>query len=112
MASVIGVRGQVTLEKELREELGIGPGWRVAQRRVGDRIELRFLPPRHQRSLRGVLADPHGPSFPTEAALNAAKEQAWAEAMREQEQGRGAPAFDGPSGVGSASAEPEGEASS
>jgi bifunctional DNA-binding transcriptional regulator/antitoxin component of YhaV-PrlF toxin-antitoxin module len=84
MASVVGVRGQITLEKGLREELGVRPGWQVVQRRVGDRIELRFLPPRHQRSLRGVLADRQGPSFASDAELREASEAALADAAAER----------------------------
>jgi bifunctional DNA-binding transcriptional regulator/antitoxin component of YhaV-PrlF toxin-antitoxin module len=84
MPSVMGERGQITLEKQLRDELGLAPGWQVIQRRVGDRIELRFLPPPHRRSLRGVLADPNGPHFETEEALRDATEEAWAEAMQEE----------------------------
>jgi len=85
MASTVGARGQITIDKELRDELGIQPGWKAVQRRVGDRIELRFLPPRHQRSLRGVLADPEGPSFPTDSALKDSAESAWVEVYLEQQ---------------------------
>lgn len=84
MASVVGSRGQITLEKELRDELGIQPGWRVVQRRVDDRVELHFYPPRHRRSLLGVLADPSGPSFPDEESLHEATERAWELELRER----------------------------
>jgi bifunctional DNA-binding transcriptional regulator/antitoxin component of YhaV-PrlF toxin-antitoxin module len=90
MASTVGARGQVTLDKTLRDELGIEPGWRAIQRRVGDCIEIRFLPPRHQRSLRGVLADPNGPHFATETDLREAIDAAWSEAMAEKHGGEGA----------------------
>ena len=84
MASVVGARGQVTLDKQLRDDLGIEPGWQAVQRRVGERIELRFLPPRHRRSLRGALADPEGPSLPTEAALHVASAAAREATVREK----------------------------
>lgn len=84
MAATVGARGQVTIEKPLRDQLGIGPGWRVIQRRVGDCIEFRFLPPRHRRSLRGVLSDPNGPHFETETELREAIDAAWTEAMAEE----------------------------
>lgn len=77
MATLVGSQGEVLLEDSLRTELGIGPGWQVLQQRVGNHIELRFLPPRHQRSLRGVLSRPEGPHFATDAELQTAIEDAW-----------------------------------
>lgn len=56
MEHLVGPKGQVVIAKEIRDQLGIGPGWRAVQRLVGDRVELSFLPPRHTRSLRGALA--------------------------------------------------------
>ena len=85
MASIVGARGEITLDKDLREELGVGPGWRAVQRRAGSGIEVHFLPPRHQRSLKGVLADVNGPHFPTEDALWDATERAWEAAALESE---------------------------
>ena len=81
MPSTVSGDGRITIEKKLRDELGVRPGCIAIQRRVGDRIEIRFLPPPHRGSLRGVLADPDGPSFPTEAELHEATEEAWAEAV-------------------------------
>lgn len=56
MEHLVGQKGQVVIAKEIRDRLGIGPGWRAIQRIVGDHVELSFVPPRHSRSLRGVLA--------------------------------------------------------
>jgi len=56
MASRVGSKGQVVIAKEIRDALGIVEGSVALQRRVGDTVELRFLPPEHERSLRGVLA--------------------------------------------------------
>jgi len=56
MASRVGSKGQVVIAKEIRDALGIVPGSLAAQRRVGSTVELRFLPPEHHRSLRGILA--------------------------------------------------------
>jgi bifunctional DNA-binding transcriptional regulator/antitoxin component of YhaV-PrlF toxin-antitoxin module len=56
MAYTVGSKGQVVIDKELRDQLGVGPGWLTIQRRVGDRIEIRFIPPEHERSLFGSLA--------------------------------------------------------
>ncbi len=56
MEHLVGQKGQVVIAKEIRDRLGIGPGWRAIQRIVGDHVELSFVPPRHSRSLRGALA--------------------------------------------------------
>jgi AbrB family looped-hinge helix DNA binding protein len=61
MAHRIGAKGQVVIAKEIRDELGIGPGWETIQRIVDGRVELAFVPPEHNRSLLGILnahADP------------------------------------------------------
>jgi bifunctional DNA-binding transcriptional regulator/antitoxin component of YhaV-PrlF toxin-antitoxin module len=84
MSSTVGERGQITIDKALRDELGIKAGWKAIQRRVGDRIEVRFLPPRHRRSLKGILAEPGGPAFPTEAEFRDATENAWGAAVSEK----------------------------
>lgn len=82
MTSRVGARGRITLDRSVREDLGIQPGWRVLQRRVGNHVELHFLPPPHEPALLGVLADPSGPSFPTEEALQAAMDAALEEDLR------------------------------
>lgn len=85
MSSLVGTRGQVTIEKEIRDRLGVEPGWRAFQRLEEDRVVLEFRPPRHRRSLAGVLAGKAKRTFPTDEALEAAVEEAWAGAAREAE---------------------------
>ncbi len=55
MSSVVGQKGQIVIEKQIRDRLGIEPGWRTIQTLVDDHIEVRLLPPLHDRSLRGCL---------------------------------------------------------
>jgi bifunctional DNA-binding transcriptional regulator/antitoxin component of YhaV-PrlF toxin-antitoxin module len=45
MATVMGAKGQVTIAKEIRERLGIGPGWTAVQHVVGEHVELHFVAP-------------------------------------------------------------------
>lgn len=51
----VGTKYQVVIEREARRKLGIQPGWVAVQTVVGDHLELRFLPPEHERSLAGSL---------------------------------------------------------
>ena len=57
MTCKVGDKGEIVIEKELREQLGIGPGWIASQRLVDNRIEIQFIPPKHDKSLKGNLAE-------------------------------------------------------
>lgn len=83
MSVLVGTKGQVTIEKEIRDLLGVGPGWRAIQRLEGSRLVIEFLPPRHRRSLAGILTDATTVRAPTEEDLEGGTEQAWEEAARE-----------------------------
>ena len=56
MANKVGTKGQVVIDKKIREKLGIGPGWIALQSLVDDHVEIRFVGPEHNRSLMGSLA--------------------------------------------------------
>ncbi len=55
MPAIVGQKGQVVIEKALRDALGIEPGYVAVQRMMGDHIELYFYPPEHNDSLLGAL---------------------------------------------------------
>mgnify|MGYP001059022956 FL=1 len=55
MATVVGQKGQVVIEKRIRDALGIQPGDTAVERVVGDRVEIQFFRGEHAASLRGVL---------------------------------------------------------
>lgn len=57
MASTVGERGQVTIEKAIREELGVYAGDVAVQRVEGRKVVIEFVPAPHRRSLAGVLRD-------------------------------------------------------
>lgn len=82
MASTVGEKGQVVINKPIRDALGIQPGFIAVQKVVGDHVELRFYPPEHSRSLKGVLAKYVKRSISEEEWQNA-KEEAWAQAVAE-----------------------------
>lgn len=83
----VGAKGQVVIAKEIREKLGIQPNWRAVQRLVGDHVEIHFLPPPHRRSLKGILAPNIRRSVPAGPSWDQAREAAWAQAVREGEEG-------------------------
>jgi AbrB family looped-hinge helix DNA binding protein len=55
MTSRVGERGQITIEKSIREELGIYAGDEAVQRVEDGRIVIEVVPGRHRRSLAGSL---------------------------------------------------------
>lgn len=54
MASIVGSRGPIVIEKQIREQLGVKPGWQALQMTVDDHLEIHFLPPEHEESLLGA----------------------------------------------------------
>lgn len=56
MSYVVGPKGQVVISKEIRDRLGVKPGWLALQRLVGGHVEIYFVPPEHRASLKGSLA--------------------------------------------------------
>ena len=55
MTSRVGERGQITIEKAIREELSIYAGDETVQRIEDGRIVIEVIPGRHRRSLAGSL---------------------------------------------------------
>lgn len=79
----VGPKGQIVIEKEIRDRLGVQPGWRAVQRLSDDHVEIYFLPPEHNRSLAGSLRAHIGRSAPTPEALHDAREAAHEEMARD-----------------------------
>lgn len=80
MANIVGERFQITIDKAVREELGIKPGDRAIERAEGGRLVIDFMPAPHRRSLLGVLRRPGQPPI---TDWEAVKERAWAARVRE-----------------------------
>ena len=85
MANVVGTKGQVVINKEIRQKLGIEPGWWALQRIVDDHVEIYFLPPEHNRSLKGILAPHVKISIAPGKEWDDARQRAWEWAAMEQE---------------------------
>lgn len=76
MGSRVGERGQITLEKAIREELGIYAGDEAVQRVENGRIVIEVVPGRHGRSLAGSLAQ-KTQRRPSDEAWEALRQSAW-----------------------------------
>jgi bifunctional DNA-binding transcriptional regulator/antitoxin component of YhaV-PrlF toxin-antitoxin module len=81
MSTTVGTKGQVTIEKEIRATLGVQPGWRAIQSIEGDQVVIRFRPPKHNRSLLGILGGPDVPAL-TDDEFREAVDRAWDEAAK------------------------------
>ena len=73
--SRVGERGQVTIDKAIREELGIYAGDEAVQRVEDGRIVIEVVPGRHRRSLFASLADVV--DRPADESWESIREAAW-----------------------------------
>ncbi len=58
MANVVGDRYQITIDRQVRKELGIKPGDRAIERVEDGRLVVTFMPAPHSESLLGILRRP------------------------------------------------------
>jgi len=80
MTSRVSERGQITIGRTIRRQLGVKPGMVAYQRVVEGRLEVIFLPEPHGRSLYGVFhREDEQPKVVTPDQLEEAVMQAVAE---------------------------------
>ncbi len=84
MAYVVGPKGQVVIAKEIRDRLGVEPGWISLQRLVNDHLEVYLLPPEHRNSLKGSLARYVKVRVPPGKEWDKAREAAWVAVAEER----------------------------
>jgi AbrB family looped-hinge helix DNA binding protein len=75
MPNVVGDRFQITIDKRVREQLGIKPGDRAVEYIENGLLVVEFLPRPHDRSLRGILKRPEVQPWTTDSAVE--KDAAW-----------------------------------
>lgn len=85
MSYVVGQKGQVVIAKEIRDRLGVEPGWVALQRLVEGRVEIYFLPPEHRQSLKGSLAGYIKTHIGPGKEWDQARDAAWDQAARMKE---------------------------
>lgn len=74
MANVVGERYQITIDRHVRDELGVNPGDLAVERVEDGRLVIEFVPKPHRRSLYGALRRPGQQPI---ADWRAVKEAAW-----------------------------------
>jgi hypothetical protein len=84
VVSVIGLEGQIVIERDFLDRLGVEPGWDAVQLLRDGHVEIHFLPPRRAGMSAGVLAGA-GKRVPSDAAeLKDAIGEAVAQAVAEK----------------------------
>lgn len=76
MTSRGGERGQITIQKAIRDELAICAGDETVRRVEGGRIVIEVIPGRHRRSLAASLRDKVG-RRPADESWEALRRAAW-----------------------------------
>ena len=84
MTHVVGAKGQIVIAKEIRNRLGIEPGWVALQRLAGDHVEVYLFPPEHCKSLKGILAQHVKVSVAPGREWDKAHDIAWEQAAKEK----------------------------
>lgn len=84
MSHLVGTKGQVVIEKEIRDQLGVQPGWIAVQKLVQDHVEISFIPPEHTRSLKGSLAAYTRIRVGEDEEWERARAKAWRAAARDK----------------------------
>ena len=89
MAQKIGPNGEITISQEIRDRLGVEPDWLAVPTLVDDHVEVYFVPPPHNRSLKGILAKYSTVHLAPGEEWDRGRERAWEEAVRERWGSRG-----------------------
>jgi AbrB family looped-hinge helix DNA binding protein len=80
----VGPKGQVVIGKEIRDQLGVKPGWLALQLLVDDHVEVYFVPPEHDESLKGALRKYSNVRVAPGEEWDRAREYAWEQAAKDR----------------------------
>lgn len=86
MAYLVGQKWQIVIAKEIRDILGIKPGWIAVQNLVGNRMEIQFFPAEHRQSLMGSLANYAQGKIPPGDPWEQSCQDAWEQAAMNKDQ--------------------------
>lgn len=90
MGGRVSERGQITIDRAARKELGVEPGMIAYQRVVDGHLEVLFLPAPHRRSLYGALhREGEEPRALTRDQIEEAVMEAIAAELEEEDRARG-----------------------
>lgn len=85
MSGQVGVKGTIVIDKELRDRLGVQPGWQTVQLLRDGHVEAHFLPPQRPGASAGIWRPMLQPGlFRTNEQLDEAISDAYAEAAVER----------------------------
>jgi AbrB family looped-hinge helix DNA binding protein len=91
MANVVGDRFQITIDKRVRDELGVQPGDLAIERVEDGHLIVSFVPRPHRESLLGILRQPGvGPITDWGALLEGGRRARAAEVVGSLDTGRAA----------------------
>jgi len=89
MSNVVGERFQITIDKRVRDALGVRPGDLAVERVEEGRLVVSFVPRPHRESLLGILRKPgFGPIADWDAFMEQARRARSAEIMSVLDPGR------------------------
>ena len=77
MPNVVGERFQITIDKKVREELGLQAGDQAVEWVEDGRLVVGFLPRPHNESMLGILKTMTGKAIEPITDWEALKERAW-----------------------------------
>jgi bifunctional DNA-binding transcriptional regulator/antitoxin component of YhaV-PrlF toxin-antitoxin module len=88
MANVVGDRYQITIDKRLRDQIGVSPGDLAIEAIEDGRLVVSFVPRPHRESLLGLLRQPgSAPIGDWGAVMEEARRARSAEIMESLEDG-------------------------
>ncbi len=73
----VGQKGEIVIGEELREKLGVGPGWRAYQFLEDDHLIIYFQPPDDGKPLAGSLSNKLKKKVAPGKEWDEAREYAW-----------------------------------